>query len=152
MAEEEFLKAKEKESDPKRLELKRQLALACEEHDLEEISRMLDDADQLGLTMEDLEGAQRILASDVQQIMIMEINEVREAVDTLVDSVKGAEAIAKDTAKQAATRPSAKADAVLPQAWLNQVGKIIEKRISEGCQKAAEDTVDSVVSNSEALG
>merc|ERR1719440_2737951 len=114
MAEEEFLKAKEKESDPKRLEIKRQLALACEEHDLEEISRMLDDADQLGLSMEDLEGAQRILASDVQQIMIMEINEVREAVDALVDTVKTAEAVAKDTAAKSSTRPSASSKAAVP--------------------------------------
>merc|ERR1719375_1869271 len=78
--------------------IKKALALACEEHDLEEISRMLDDADSLGLTMEDLEGAQRILASDVQQIMIMEINEVREAVNSMVEKVASAEAVAKETA------------------------------------------------------
>jgi dynactin complex subunit len=137
--------------DPKRQEVKKQLALACEEHDLEEISRMLDDADQLGLTYEDLEGAQRILASDVQQIMIMEINEVREAVDSLVSSVKTAETAVSESSKTAASRPSAKADAIVPQPWLNEVGKLIEKRMSEGCAKCATNAVDSVVATSPTL-
>merc|ERR1712046_279426 len=68
------------EDDAKRLQAKRALALACEEHDLEEISRMLEDDEYSCLSLVEKESAQRILMSDVQQLMIMEITDVREQV------------------------------------------------------------------------
>lgn len=133
------------------LEVKRQLAVACEEHDLEEISRMLDDADQLGLTVQDLEGAQRILASDVQQIMIMEINEVREAVEALQENLDQAEGVAKKSAADAKAVPSAQPGAVVPQTWLKEVGDLIAKKMSAGCERCTFQAVDSAVSNSSAI-
>mmetsp|Transcript_113419 Transcript_113419/g.177278 ORF Transcript_113419/g.177278 Transcript_113419/m.177278 type:complete len:240 (+) Transcript_113419:73-792(+) len=138
------------EDDAKRIQAKKALAMACEEHDLEEIARMLEDDEYSCLSMVEKEAAQRILMSDVQQLMIMEITEVREAVDSLVDQVAKAQKVCDESAAQAGAKPSAKAGPI-PDAWLREVGDLITGKMSMSCVETVNATVDETVANSASL-
>lgn len=137
------------EDEAKRAQAKRALALACEEHDLEEIVRILEDDDSR-LSLAEKESAQRILMSDIQQSMIREITDVREQVDSLVDQVAKTQKACEESAAQAGTKPSARAGPI-PDAWLREVGDLITGKMATRCVQTVKETVDENVSNSASL-
>mmetsp|Transcript_25185 Transcript_25185/g.45945 ORF Transcript_25185/g.45945 Transcript_25185/m.45945 type:complete len:233 (-) Transcript_25185:63-761(-) len=142
---------KDTKSSPEKEELrkrsKRELAEAVEEHDLEEIYRIIDNSEELGLTFEDMEGAQRVLVSDVRQAMLREIDEVRESVVRMTDNVEAAQVSANVAAKRGDEVGALKAPGAkdMPNAWLKEVGNMIEEHMSQRLQKALESSISEVV-------
>lgn len=82
----EFLELPKSE-DPKfkrQQELKRDLSVATDDHDLPEISRLIDAGSEAGVPIEDMEAAQRILYADLQRAMYTDIEDVRSSVSKLI--------------------------------------------------------------------
>lgn len=81
---------------------KKQLAQAAEDHDVEELGRLLEIGDENGADLLDLDPAMRVLYSDLQRNMYSELDEITKGVSNLfgTDVAESKAAAAKlDTSK-----------------------------------------------------
>jgi len=84
-----------------------ELATAVEEHDVENIGRLLPTAQDIGVPARELEGAKRILDYEVRHALIAEIEDVRRAVERLNETVVMAQQHASEVARAVESKAKA---------------------------------------------
>merc|ERR1719277_15322 len=72
-----------KEASDEAVRIKMELAQAVEDHDIQLIGKLMPVAQSLGLPLRELENAQNVLNFEVRNALLMEIEDVRNAVERL---------------------------------------------------------------------
>eukprot|EP00929_Paragymnodinium_shiwhaense_P109085 TRINITY_DN7545_c0_g1_i1.p1 TRINITY_DN7545_c0_g1~~TRINITY_DN7545_c0_g1_i1.p1 ORF type:complete len:491 (+),score=122.63 TRINITY_DN7545_c0_g1_i1:139-1611(+) len=96
--------------DERLQELQRSLAVAVEEHDVENLGRLLPQAQSMGVSMRELESAQKVLHYELKNALCMEMEQVRHCVLRLNDTVAEAEVRAREVMRAVESRAKTEAD------------------------------------------